>query len=199
MDTIMNYDKDRRNAVRVNDRSLFSYKLVPKEKYDLILADYSNGISPYKQWSSSDVHMFSGAQNALEKLRTHNEDLAEFLHYLDTKINLILNSLKGGISPLEGLTLQDLELSGSGIAFYAKEQLTVGDFLELNLCLLPSFSIIHAFGKVVQNEKLAKGRAVGPFKTAAEFTLLMDDDREKIIQHNFKLQTLMLRQRKRKD
>lgn len=191
-------DNNRREAVRVADRILISFDRLSPQEYKAILDDYSRGIMPSRREGAYEIEAFVGTQNALQRMREREEDLADFLQHLDTKINMVLSKLQGKPSPMDNLTLLEVSLSGVGIAFFLDHPMTVNDFLALNIVLLPNFSYIHCFGRVVTCEEKEDRRE--PEKTgyriAVEFTLIMEDDREKLMQHSFKLQSIYLRNRR---
>lgn len=188
---------NRRQSVRITDRILLSYAPVSEEKYNTIAEDYSNGISLANQDGLADIQMFIGAQSALNRLRERDEDLADFLKHMDTKISTLLQRIKGEPTPFDDLKQQKANLSANGIAFDADQQLEQDLIIELNIVLLPSYSYIYCFAKVVSCELVQEQSDEKLYHVATEFLLLMDDDREKLIQHNFKQQSLALRNRRR--
>jgi hypothetical protein len=79
----------------------------------------------------------------------------------------------------------------------AEEEFREQEVLEIHLVLLPAYTYIYCFGTVVSCEALPrKGQEKAAFRVGVEFTLLMDDDQEKLVQHNFKQQSLALRNRR---
>ncbi len=190
---------NRRQSVRITDRILLSYAPVSEEKYNTIAEDYSNGIALANQDGLADIQMFIGAQSALNRLRERDEDLADFLKHMDTKISTVLQRVKGEPTPFDDLKQQKANLSANGIAFDADQQLEPDLIIELNIVLLPSYAYIYCFAKVVNCELVQEQDDEKLYHVATEFVLLMDDDREKLIQHNFKQQSLALRNRRRDD
>lgn len=186
---------NRRKSVRIVDRILLSYQRVSQKKYNTVAEDLIEGIPLYNHEGLADIQMYIGAQNALAKLRERDQDLADFLKHLDTKMNLILQQMKGEKSPFDDLTLKKVTLSANGMAFVTQDQMSTDDFLEFHVVLLPAYTYIYCLGKVISCEKEPEEGKF--FQVAVEFTLLMDDDREKLIQHNFKQQSLALRNRRR--
>ncbi len=189
-------EEDRRDSVRVTGRNLFNFKAVTPEKFAAIKADYDDGIPPYSQEGLADIQLFIGAQSALARIRERDTDLGDFLSHLDTKMNLLLKMATKEKTLLDKLTLHDLNLSGKGIAFVSANKLAVNDILELHIALLPTYTYIYCFGKVLSCKELQRdGRSF--FKIGSEFVLIMEEDREKLVQHNFKQQSLALRNRRK--
>lgn len=187
---------NRRKSVRIVDRILLASRRASHEKYEAVAADLKDGISVYNHDGLSEIQMYIGAQNALNRLRQRDEDLADFLKHLDTKMNLILKGVKGERSPFDDLVLQRVTLSASGLAFVSAEPMNPDEILEFHIVLLPAYTYIYCFGRVVSCETVPEHEGKEVFQVAAEFTLMMDDDREKLVQHNFKQQSLALRNRR---
>lgn len=188
---------NRRKSVRITDRILLSYALVSEKKYNAIAEDFSNGIPFYNQEGLVDIQMYIGAQSALNRLRERDEDLADFLMYMDTKINMMFKRAKGECTPFDDLVQQKTNLSATGISFTADNQFEQEAIIEFHIVLLPTYTYIYCFGKVVSCEPSQGQSDEELYRVAAEFILLMDDDREKLVQHNFKQQCLALRNRRR--
>lgn len=191
-------DYDRRQAVRVTGRNLFYFQPVSSDKFSTILKDFEAGIPPYNHEGLSDIQMFIGAQSALAHIKERDSDLGDFLSHLDAKINLIIKKTIAGKTIFDKLSLHDLNLSGRGLSFIAKEKISVDDILEFHIALLPTYTYVYCFGKVISCKALLPEEEEIFYKVAAEFVLIMDDDQEKLIQHNFKQQSLALRNRRLK-
>ncbi len=188
---------DRRSSVRVTGRNLFAYKEIAEQTYAEYAKDFQDGISLYSQESLADMQIFVGAQSALGRLRDKDEDLADFLQHLDMKMNILLKKVDHGKTPLDDLKLRDLNLSGAGIAFIAPNEIAVGTFLEFRVVLLPNYLFIYAIGKVTKCETVSHEGEQQFYRVGAEFALIMDEDRERLIQHNFRQQSLALRNRRK--
>lgn len=188
---------DRRSSVRVSGRNLFAYREITEQTYAEYAKDFQEGISLYSQESLADMQIFVGAQSALGRLRDKDEDLADFLQHLDMKMNLLLKKFDNGKTPLDNLKLRDLNLSGTGIAFISLEKMALGTYLEFRIVLLPNYLFIYALGKVTKFEQIKHEGDQSFYRVGAEFVLIMDEDREKLIQHNFRQQSLALRNRRK--
>ena len=172
---------------------------VSAEKMEAVANDFQQGISPYNQEGLADIQMFIGAQSALAKLRERDSDLADFLQHLDHKMNMLLKQVKGGESPLDALIMRKANLSANGIAFCSDAQARSGEMMEIHVVLLPAYIYVYSFGKVIACDPVTdeEGEEAGcKFRVALEFVFLLDEDREKIIQHTFKQQSLALRNRR---
>ncbi len=188
--------ESRRQAVRVEDRVLLSVSPVTPEKYASLEEDFKRGIPPYIQDGLSDIQMYVGTQTSLARIESKDEDLGRFLRHLDTKINMVLQKLSGDRSPFENLTMREVTISSTGISFQSKEAMNKEAKVELNIVLLPDSVYIYCLGEVVGCKKnTADG--CEPFSISCKFSLIMEEDREKLMEHNFKTQSLALRNRRR--
>lgn len=191
--TVIPADQNRRRAVRVNDRVLLSSRKIEQERFTVIADNYHNGISLYNQKEVGEIAIYLGSQASLARLREKDEDLANFLQHLDAKLSRVLASVSKEPSPIDTLQPQEASLSGVGLAFSAKEQYGAGDLMELHLVLLPEYLYIYALAKTMSCQKISAAESEFNFKVACEFVLIMDADRENLIQHLFKRQQLALR------
>ncbi len=187
---------DRRRSVRIMGRVLFGWGRISTGHYERISADYDNGISLYSQESLAEIQSFIGAQNALSRLGEKDNDLADFLGHIDTKINLLLKKVSGEKTILDSLTMQNVSLSGGGLAFLANEKVEKGSYVECHVVLLPEYSHAYSVGKVVNCMPVAGENDKSCFRVSMEYSLIMEEDREKIIQHNFRQQSLSLRNKR---
>ena len=187
---------ESRKAVRMVDRILFAYEEMEPARFKQIVDDFNSGIPPYNQAGLADIQMYIGAQNALFRIREKDKDLADFLQHLDTKINIMLKSARGEQTPFDRLALLEVNLSGSGMAFWSPQPVAANTILGLHLVLLPDHTYIYCFGKVVGCKDCQGKDPARPHAVSVKFILIMEDDREKLIQHNFRQQSLALRQRR---
>ncbi|HIJ90430.1 MAG: PilZ domain-containing protein [Desulfobulbaceae bacterium] len=188
---------NRRQSVRVTDRVMLAVHPVPSEKMQAVVRDFQQGISPYNQEGLADIQLFIGAQSALAKLRERDADLANYLQHLDNKMNMMLKQVSGGESPLDALVMRKSNLSANGIAFFTDTPAVLDEIVEIHLVLLPAYIYVYSFCKVIACDPASEEEETGcKFRVALEFVFLLDEDREKIIQHTFKQQSLALRNRR---
>ncbi|MBU0479818.1 MAG: PilZ domain-containing protein [Proteobacteria bacterium] len=194
----MTSGNERREAVRATDRILFAFEPVDLARYQDILDDHRRGISIYHQTGLTDIQMYIGAQEALAKLRDRDLELATFLQHLDTKLNMVLQKVSGDKSPFEMMDLLEVDFSASGMAFDSADPASPGEIMALHITLLPDYLYIFCFGEVVSCQDNAEGPGIPGKRVAVKFILINDDDKEKLVQHNFRQQSLALRNRRLK-
>ena len=188
----------QRNAVRASTRVLFAFKEIEEAAFAAIAEDYRRGISFYNQEGLSETQMYVAAQNALANIRERDADMGAFLHLLDTKLNVLLQKVLKGSSPFEKLSLKKVNISATGIAFTGEQKFAAGQIVALHLALLPEYNYIFAYAKILKAEALPEPQEGERYRLFAEFILITEGDREMIVQHNFKQQSLALRNRRLK-
>lgn len=191
----MTSENERREAVRATDRILFAAESVALDRYQEILDDHRRGISIYHQTGLTDIQMYIGAQEALSRIRDRDPELATFLQHIDTKLNMVLQKVSKEESPFERLDILEVNFSAAGLAYDTDIAASPGDIMALHISLLPDYSYIFCFGEVVSCEKNNSPES-GANRIALKFVLINDDDKEKLVQHNFRQQSLALRNRR---
>lgn len=187
--------EDRRQTMRMLDRIKFFHVPIEPKKYETVQQDFEKGIPPYQREELQDIRLHIGAESALARLRNRDEDLADFLFHLDTKINTLLKEVRGGHSPLDRLVLETVSVGAGGMAFFSETALAIGAYLELHLVLEPYHLYIYCLGEVVNCDQKG-GSGEKPYRISVKFTLITEEDREKLVQHLFKLQSMALRQKR---
>jgi hypothetical protein len=193
-----NLEKERRRSVRIKDRIMLHYQLMDKKIYQHLANDFNNGISLYNQPHLADIIVNLTAKSALENLREKDSDLVNFLIHLDNKINRVLEKIENKKGIYEQMEMQVVDFSENGIAFSCSEELFPEDILEFHIILLPDHIYIYSIARVVGCAKITdEPLLAGKYRIAAEFTLIMDEDQNQLVKHNFKQQSLALRNRKK--
>lgn len=192
-------DSDRRLSVRVAGRNLFYCEPISRTQFKSIIDDYKKGIPPYNQEGLSEVQIFIGAQSALARIKEKDKDLGDFLSHLDTKLNLMLKMLDTDKGLFDQMSVKELNMSGSGIDFVHNTEYANDTILALHITLLPDYSYVYCIAKVKSCSMVQEVEGKKYYRIAGEFVLIMEEDRELIIQNNFKQQSLALRNRRRNE
>ncbi len=187
--------EEKRQAVRVDSRILFTAQLLSDDVFQRIKQDYNDGISIYNRPELADVHLFVGARAALSRLKEKDEDLATFLQHIDAKLNALLKKVDNSPSLMDKLTLQSVNIAGNGLAFWSAKAYTKGDILEFYIVLPSDDTFVDCIGEVVECiEDSAGGQK--SYRVSCRFRMIMEDDKEELIQYNFKQQSLALKLRR---
>lgn len=187
--------EDKRQSVRVDSRIMFAAHLVSEDDFLRVKQDLDNGISLYERPELSNVRTFVGARAALERLKDRDADMADFLQHMDAKLNVLLKKVDSSPSLLDQLTLQGVNIAGNGLAFWSTKKYAKGDLLEFYIVFPADNTFIDCFGAVVECQP-GNGNSQNSYRVSCRFELIMEKDREEIIQYNFKQQGLALQRRR---
>jgi c-di-GMP-binding flagellar brake protein YcgR len=86
--------------------------------------------------------------------------------------------------------LQEVDLSGGGVRFESGSELNINQELKMEIILLPEYTNILTYGKVVDCQKSKDKQA---FELAVTFSQIHESDRDQIIKHVLKAQSKQLR------
>lgn len=172
---------ERRNFFRVDQDVIFDYRQVdihtvenkePEEAIDDGSAMYLIG-----ELRRIDRE----AQQSLKIIADKQRLLADFLHKLNAKIDLIARH--GMFASNPGNQASRLNISEGGVAFRGNKALYVGNFLVLRMIFLPSYTPVIIFAKVVRCESDENG-----YRVAAIFHKVQDHDRQELARQVMKAQ-----------
>jgi hypothetical protein len=183
-------EADRRSHIRIRDRVLLHFRPIEKEEYQKTITAYQNGTA--SPWiGGSPPALGKSIQSHIKRIRDRDEALANILEAMDQKLGLILSLLN---ADREEITAEphEVDLSAAGIAFLSPSELPVGQIMEIDLGLLPQRIFLRCYGEVVRCEK-TKGRGIA---TAVSFLWITEDDKDRLIEHIFQRQVLLLRLRR---
>lgn len=120
-----------------------------------------------------------------------NPDIASYFDILNQKINLIAKALLLKEEGISELPVSKVNISASGISFFADLQLEIGCILELKMILPPAMTGLIAYGKLVCCEEVA-GEARS-HRLAVDFLNIREQDRDVLIRHIVKRQMRQIR------
>lgn len=183
-------NEQRRKHIRVECYIPFRYRLLSGEKLsrekNLIMEKLDPGESTYFDFAWS-------------REGNYNEILSDPIGRLLMEINFKLDRLlfATGRQTPDGFNegqAEELNISGSGLAFKARDEVPLGAILEVEfaLPLFPS-AHIHALGEVVRMERLQTGSSALHWMIGVHFVAISEADREEIIKYTFIRQRQYLR------
>ncbi len=186
-------EKDRRRYVRVEDKLYLKYRVIEKDEYERVKDEFFRGIFPCES-SFSHPLLSKVTDKDIKEVERENPTLGKVLRILDIKLNLILNLL----DPFKKIDFRKDEpkkvvISGSGISFWVdrSHKIKVGDYVELHIGIIPFLCVITCWAKVVRVED-------GDFQKfiALDYDMMLEEDREKIIEYVFLKQRDILKLRR---
>ena len=187
--------EERRRYFRINDQIIVVYEVIDYETFLDAGRKLQHGeVSQDKQLQAL-YQLDRDIQYKIKQLKDVAADFAEVLQLLNNKINLISHTLPQAAQEtpdISGEPLQEVNLSGSGMALYLPESLALGQHLYLHLLLPDSFQDIFCYGTVVRSD----WRAERGYMIGVDFTYILEEQREAIIKHVIRRQTEQLRARR---
>ena len=184
--------ENKRSSIRVNSKILLKMRKISGEHHDRVLEDISSGMEmPCTDCLSHPVLSFD-IKPQLKKLREKEDALATILDVLDQKLSFIIQMLRKGEEEARGFSGVHADLSSAGIAFTSSKPLPEGQFLEMQIGLLPDYVFFFCLGRVVRVDNIKEGL----YKIAVKFTWINEDDRERLIEYLFQRQIQQLKMRR---
>lgn len=168
---------DRREYFRVEDHLILRYRRVSP--------DVVGNMPAEQHFDNSDVfgllrelrQIDQEYNNALRGLAEQNRELGTYLKSMNRKIELVANALATLDETQQKQSPQRVSISESGIAFRVDNTLAPGDYVALELILLPNHTGLALYGEVLANRSDTAGL------TAVAFVRLRESDRQVLARH----------------
>jgi len=185
---------ERRRYYRTNDTVALRYQVLEGSSLEHKLHRTMNGQVEPSDLRNASQCIDARLETIARNLSRDNPLLAEALTLINRKF-AILELMSGEHKPEQVMHWpeQDVNISGSGIAFSADRELTEETHLKLEIILYPENRFVPVLGRVV-------GCRPNPdnvdYRVAVDFESISSDDREHIIQHILKKQMEEIREHK---
>ncbi len=180
---------NRREWLRIDDRLLLEYWVEgsrPATRSKQSLQATEEDITNFVTKPTSDLLANTPCEEA-------EPVLVPWLMKIDWVLELLLKSLVT-LTP-DGLAiprLTNVNISAGGLSFQGSEAPPEGARVELKL-ILPPFTPIHAHGKVIRVERGPSSESLHTI--AVKFTVIRQDDQERLIRYILTAQAKQLRNR----
>ncbi len=132
----------------------------------------------------------------LKTIESQMPAVATYLKAIDRKLDMVAQLLLAEELEDPGHATQEVSLSAGGLAFHSDLPLMSGTLLELQLVLLPAFTGLLTYGRVVYCAR--DGEAPDPafpYRVAVEFEELGEETRDLITRHVLAREAARLRAR----
>ena len=120
-----------------------------------------------------------------------NPDIASYLDVLNQKINLIAKAVLLKEEGVSELPASKVNISASGISFFADLELKAGSLLEVKMILPPALTGLVAYGRVVYCEPVENEHH--SHRLAVDYINISEQDRDILIRHIVKRQMQQIR------
>lgn len=184
----------RRAQVRVDDFLPLSYRLISRKEYERVREEILSGKTlPSALGSVADLLEERG------RPIDPNSPTFRALSILDKKLDHLLWELRRLAEPEEKKpSLSKVNISGSGIRFFAPERVSTGDLLLLNieLPLVPPSSL-KCMAEVVHTRTPEEDEGLGPGQWLfMKFSAIHPTDQQNLTRYVFQRQRELLRIRR---
>jgi hypothetical protein len=189
--------KDRRNYFRMDDQVRLSLRAVETTELDGLLDRLDHDLAGNFTVMSSLAAITAQMTMGLRRIENRDPDLAAYLRAIDQKIEVIGRAFIQQEPEFHADHAVAVNLSAGGMCVGVDEAYPVGTVLEIRMLLFPSFTGLLIFGTVVNSEDAPEEESSGDYRHLAriEFTHIRESDRELMIRHLLRRQSLELRDR----
>ncbi len=183
--------EERRRYYRISDRITLKYQILEDEIFAEEKHHAETGYIRQSDLRNTSNCIDARLEALVHQLSKTNPLVAEAVALINKKFSLLeLIANNEIIENAIDITQQSVNLSGSGIAFISDKPMLDDTPLKLEIVLLPETQYVSVLGRVVACRELEDGH----FMVAVDFEGISEDEREHIIQHILKKQTLEIRQ-----
>ena len=188
-------EDERRRFFRIEDLMHLSYREIDESELDRKVELLEKGMVEQFMINSSLAAITADMAATLRKVEVTDPDVASYLKSLDRKIDLVGKAFMADEVSVGENQAAPVNLSASGIAFETEEPIAEGTNIELKMLLMPTFTGILTYGKVIGNVKSeTEGKTCNQVRI--DFTHVREEDRDMLIRHVIRKQGDMLRERR---
>ncbi len=198
--------EESRNSVRIPDSFTINYNIVTQKEYNKKASLYiSRRTASRSGTRNSEVEAFSFDWSHIEDEVDFDPVLVKILFYMDQKMDKIITNQEKILNKVDTVeeeqdvseTGECIDISGSGVNMFVKEELNQGSLLELNIepPINPPIQII-LLGKLSRICQ-SKDNDNNDFEASVTFTAINEDDRESLIKYIFHRQRELISSRKK--
>ncbi len=188
---------DRRRYFRINDNVILNYRVVDQASMELGVIQLKSNRMGREHSQSALLGMETRLQELIMLIGRGSPHVAEALDLLNKKTSLVERMLNAERDNIDDGTLQrpssEVSLSAGGLSFDSDTALDDGEYLEVELILLPEYTYIKAYGKVVS---CSREEGQEPLRIGVDIEYMREDDREEMIRHVLNRQTQLLMEKR---
>ena len=168
-------NEERREFFRVEDKVQLKFISCSLDQVQNIPANSLFDHSAVKSLTQELRSIDQDNQQLLRSLTENHRSLELYLKSINRKIDLVASQLCAAVSESENQKRQLVTLSESGLAFLHPEPFSQGDYLALELTLLPSYSSLFLYAQVISCIE-----GPGKYRLGLQFIEFLDIDRQEL-------------------
>jgi hypothetical protein len=188
---------DRRRYFRITDNVILNYRVVDQASLELGIIQLKSNRMGRDYLQSAMLGMETRLQELIILIGRTSPQVAEALDLLNKKTSMMERMLNADRDNIDLGTLQrpssEVSLSAGGLSFDSDKALKDGENLEVELILLPDYTYIKAYGKVVSCYR-EEGQET--LRIGVDIEFMREDDREEMIRHVLNRQTQLLMEKR---
>ncbi|WP_020564122.1 PilZ domain-containing protein [Methylosarcina fibrata] len=189
--------ENRRQYFRIEDTVELNYRIIDEQDVTESSQNAHNILNECTLSSLLDS-ISEETGKLLHRMEKSHPDVTPLLKLLDSKIDLIAQSVMLQINPEDKKNTRAINLSASGLAFHSDKAIEPERFLELRLMLLSFRVLMVTCGRVVQCTLEPESPGGSPYLISADFISMREQDRDLLIQHLVKRQIQQIKAKKKK-
>lgn len=183
---------EKRRYFRVNDTINLLHRVV-KEDQIAAVSHVSHDVLSSCSLGAALEMLNQEAAALAPRLDRRDPEMFDYLKILDSKINLIVQSLNPQQNEFSEHDKRDVSLSAAGVAFNNDKAIPVGTMLELRMLLTSCLAVVIVFGRVVHCKDISRDNPRQPYEIGVDYINIKEEDRELLIKHVIKKQMQQLR------
>jgi hypothetical protein len=180
-------DQERRRFFRIDDSIHLSLREVPEEELEQRLQGLEQREGESFTLMTSLNAITQQVAPTLRRIEQAYPDIADYLKAIDKKLDLISRTLLVEEAEMAEKPAWPVNLSAGGLSVQSRAPIAEGTVLEMKLLLLPSYTGILTYGKVVSCSGPDQGKGAGEgsslYQVRIDFSFMRDRDRDALIRH----------------
>lgn len=185
---------ERRRYFRIRDQVALKYAVISEQEHSNAVADLPESRPGLTSLANSFAASTRQMAPTVRRIRDLHPDLCRFLGMVNEKLDMLARAFSIVESEMVSWPTQTVCLSAGGLSFDVQAPLPVGTRLKVTLVVFPSLVHIIALASVVRCR--ASNHHEAKHRIGAEFTYIMEEDRELLIQHIVQRESHRLRTRR---
>ncbi len=174
--------EEKRQHIRIYDAISLNVNALPEEELSAAIENFDHErhhfMLPYyiRQEQEKSALVMQGLQERYP-------EVVEYLTGLESRIDMLANTVIGRSVQLEPFPTHRVNISASGINFGTDALSPIGQHYILKMQFFPGRLRMMAIVETINCNVAGSGRLLGNFSTGAKFTCIDETDREALIGH----------------
>lgn len=175
--------EERRRFCRIDDGVILRYRMIAGNQVPTDIEQLDANLPNRLTLTSTFAATSRQMEPLLHKIREQSLEIAQYLRLLERKLDLVARAFLMQEIDVSQEPTCSVNLSAGGIGFYAETPIPVDTILEIELILLPAYTGILTYGRVVYRRHEPDTEPDLPYRVGVEFCKIREKDRELLAQH----------------